>query len=128
MLKSHDACLASRPRLASTSAKYSVPVLDSAVSNKLDTLEQHLLTPTNINSHLLSDPYLIPPCKMDRALDEIVAERHVRSRLCCSFQPCDGGFGSAQGGLANTFCRGVADLAGAVAVVGMIAMITLVTA
>jgi hypothetical protein len=100
----------------------------STVSNNLDTLEQHLLTPTNINSRLLSDLHLITPCKMDRALDEIVAERHVRSRLCCPFQPCDGGSGSVQDSLANTLRRGVDDLADAVVVVEMIAMITLVTA
>lgn len=63
---------------------------------------------------------------MDRALDEIVAERHVRSRLCCPFSLALQAL--ARVGIANILRREVADLADAVVLVEMIAMNTLVTA
>jgi hypothetical protein len=76
--------------VASTSGQI-FRVLDRFGAN--NTLEQHLLLRTKINSRLLSDPRLLSARQMDRALDEIVAERHVSPSLCYPFQPCAGGYG-----------------------------------
>jgi hypothetical protein len=65
-------------------------------------------------------------CKMDRALDEIVAERHVRSRLGCPFSLALQAL--TKGGLANILRREVDDLADAVVLVEMTAMTILVMA
>ena len=65
-------------------------------------------------------------CKMDRALDEIVAERHVRSRIGCPFSLALHDL--TKGGLANILRREVDDLADAVVLVEMTAMTILVMA
>ncbi len=63
---------------------------------------------------------------MDRALDEIVAERHVRSRLGCHFSLALKAL--ARGGLADILPREVDDLADAVVLVEMTTMNILVMA
>jgi len=59
------------------------------ISRGLDCFQQPLHfrathpNTTKFNSRLLLDKHLVPSYEMDRALDEIVAERHVCS--CCRF-------------------------------------------
>jgi hypothetical protein len=63
---------------------------------------------------------------MDRALDEIVAERHVSLRWRWTVQPCLGTV--LRDRLANILHREAVDLADVVVDVEMIAMNSLVTA
>ena len=63
---------------------------------------------------------------VDRALDEIVSERHVSPRSAVSLFSLVAS--PREGPSAHNFCREVDGLEDAVAVAEMIAMITLVTA